>query len=98
VFVKASHNLKEPTLRVESFVDFNLHWLRQTQTLKKVFQGRGLYYKTFYGRNLLIFVISQIVSGKPFQPSLMFVCKVGTYPSEDNIRLGWKGLPETNTS
>ncbi len=50
------------------------------------------------------------VPGRPFQPSLMFVGKV--YPRVDplnvaklgmtlalpeNIRLGWKGLPETNT-
>jgi hypothetical protein len=49
----------------------------------------------------------EIVSGKPFQPSLMLVSKVGTYPSEApfrcstlgrllvspaNIRLSWKGL------
>ncbi len=49
---------------------------------------------------------------RPFQPSLMFVMKAGAYPSEapfrcaildrllvlpTNIRLGWNGLPRTNT-
>ncbi len=50
-----------------------------------------------------------IVSGKPFQPSLMFEDKAGAYASEAPsryytlgqasglIRLGWKALPETNT-
>jgi len=34
----------------------------------------GLYYKTFYGCNLWIFVKKQVfVPVKPFQPSLMFV-------------------------
>jgi hypothetical protein len=52
------------------------------------------------------------VPGKSFQPSLMFVGKARAYPSEvpfrcptlglalalpTNIRLGWKGLPGTNT-
>ncbi len=45
--------------------------------------------------------------GKPFQSSIMFAGKAGAYPSEApfrysnlgyaNIRLGWKGLPRTNT-
>ncbi len=52
----------------------------------------GLYYKNFYRSNLRIFIIV-FVSGKSFQPSLMFVSKAGA----TNIRLGWKGLPETNT-
>ncbi len=49
------------------------------------------------------------VPGKSFQPSLMFAGKAGAYPSEGasllgrllasptNLRLGWKGLPRTNT-
>ncbi len=52
------------------------------------------------------------VSGKPFQPSLMIAGKAGAYPRVEHledaslgwapalpaiIRLGWKGLPETNT-
>ncbi len=52
------------------------------------------------------------VPGKPFQPNLMFAGKARAYPSEAlsgaplygkllalpaNIRLGWKGLPGTNT-
>jgi hypothetical protein len=40
----------------------------------------GLCYKTFYGRNLLIFVIRVFVSGNPFQPSLMFVGEAGSLP------------------
>ncbi len=37
---------------------------------------KALYYKTFYGRNLQIFVICQsFVLGKPFQPSVVFVVK-----------------------
>ncbi len=39
----------------------------------------GLYYKTFYGHNLRVFVC---VPGKPFQASLMFAGKAGTYPNE----------------
>ncbi len=45
------------------------------------------------------------VPGKPFQLSLMFAGKAGAYPRVEhlkgalptNIRLGWKGLPGTNT-
>jgi hypothetical protein len=52
------------------------------------------------------------VPGKPFQPSLMFAAKAGANPRLENlkiashrqvlaitanIRLGWKGLPGTNT-
>ncbi len=49
------------------------------------------------------------VPGKLFQPSLVFVGKAEAYPSKapfkwlhsgaspTNIRLGWKGLHETNT-
>ncbi len=52
------------------------------------------------------------VPGKPFQPSQMFVGIAGAYLVEEpsgasllgrlqasstNIRLGWKGLPGTNT-
>ncbi len=49
--------------------------------------NKGLYYKTFYGRNLRIFIISYIVFvlGKPFQPSLMFSGKAGAYPSEKSF-------------
>ncbi len=37
--------------------------------------------KTFYGRNLQLFLIRKvIVSGIPFQPSLMFVARPGAYP------------------
>ncbi len=42
---------------------------------------RGLSYKTFYGRNLRIFVISRVFApGKPFQPSLIFVGKARGLP------------------
>ncbi len=44
------------------------------------------------------------VPGKPYQPNLMFAGKTGAYPTEvdflalpENVRLGWKGLSETNT-
>ena len=53
------------------------------------------------------------VAGKPLQPSLMFAGKAGAYPRVEylkdaslycrllvltaDIRLGWKGLPGTNT-
>jgi hypothetical protein len=48
------------------------------------------------------------VTGKIFQPSLMFAGKAGAYPSEGqlqgrlltlpkNVRLDWKGLPVTHT-
>jgi hypothetical protein len=41
------------------------------------------------------------VPGRLFQLSIMFVSRVGAYPSEvylpTNIRLGWIGLPGTNT-
>ncbi len=47
------------------------------------------------------------VRGKPFQPSLMFESKAGTYLSREiftilqdlpaNIRQDWKSLPGTNT-
>ncbi len=64
---------------------------------------RCKYYKTFYRRNLQIFVIKQVfVIGKLFEPSLMFAGKARAYPSEEpsfqdkllslptNIRLGGK--------
>ncbi len=40
-------------------------------------------YKTFYGRNLRIFIISKSVcTCQAFLPSLMFAVKAGAYPSE----------------
>ncbi len=73
----------------------------------------GLYHKTHYGRNLRISIISQLfVPCKPFQPSLVLAGKSGAYLSEapfrcslngrlqalpTKTRLGWKGLPGTNT-
>ncbi len=51
---------------------------------RKNFQRKGpraLYYKTFYGRNLHIFVISlSVCSGKPFQSSLMFGSEARSLP------------------
>jgi hypothetical protein len=52
-----------------------------------------------------MFLISYcvFVPGRTFQPSLMAVRKTGAYLSVKhldlitNIRLGWKGLPRTNT-
>jgi hypothetical protein len=61
---------------------------------------------------LLTFEINKykvvFVTGRPFQPRLMLVTapwvRPGAYPRVDHlkgslttIRLGWKGLPETNT-
>ncbi len=41
----------------------------------------GLYYKTFYGRNLRIFVKARVfVPGKHFQPSIMFVGEARSLP------------------
>jgi hypothetical protein len=45
----------------------------------------GLYYKTFYGRNLYIFVMRMFIPGKPFHHSLMFVGKAGAYLSEPEM-------------
>ncbi len=33
----------------------------------------------------------------PFLPGLMFASKARAYPSEPNIRLGWKGVTGTNS-
>ncbi len=53
----------------------------------------SLYYKTFYGGNLRIFLISQTrvkhLLGAPLQGRPLAL--------PTNIRLGWKGLPGTNT-
>ncbi len=49
----------------------------------------GPCYKTFYTRNLQIFIKKQeclFVSGKPFQLSLMFAGKAGAYPIEAPFR------------
>ncbi len=70
-------------------------------------------FKTFYCRNLRMFVIRQTVClCIPVQPSLMFQSKAGAYSRIvhqrctslgqslallTNIRLGWKGLPGTNS-
>ncbi len=50
-------------------------------------EPRGLYYETFYGRNLRIFVISSIVFVlcKPFQPSVMFVGKARSLPQSASL-------------
>ncbi len=48
--------------------------------------SRGLYHKTFYGRNLIIFVISRVfVLGKLFQYSLVFVGMAGDYPILEHL-------------
>ncbi len=42
---------------------------------------RGQCYRTFYGRNLRMFVVSQGVAlGRPFQPSIMFADKARSLP------------------
>jgi hypothetical protein len=43
----------------------------------------GLFYKTYYSRNLRISVISySVLPVKPLQPSLVFAGKAGAYLSE----------------
>ncbi len=52
----------------------------------------GLSYKTFYGCNLRIFVISQSVCpSHAFQPSQMFVGEARAYPSEALLRCSTQG-------
>ncbi len=49
-------------------------------TLKQFYEidPWGQCYKTFYGRNLRLLLIARaFVTGKPFQPSLMFGGKAG---------------------
>ncbi len=73
---------------------------------------RGQCYRTFYDRKLQIFLISQSVCPKLFEPSLMFVGKAGAYQNEapfmcstlrqaldlpPNIRVAWKGQTVANT-
>ncbi len=55
--------------------------------------SRGLYYKTFYSRNLQIFIITRMfVLGKPFQPRLVFAGKTRAFPSEAPFRCYTLGL------
>jgi hypothetical protein len=79
--------------------------LRQWRRKKYFFNTstRAQCYKTFYVCNLRIFTIIQS-DCRTIQPRQMFVSKARVYPSGDklldvstNIRLGWKGLPRTNT-
>ncbi len=64
---------------------------------------RSKYYKTFYLRNLQMFVKPLVlISGKPIQPNLMFERKARVYPFEaplgtTTIRLGWNGFLGKNT-
>ncbi len=73
--------------------------------IRKYTGALGPVLKCLYGGNLQIFIIS---SGKPLQPSLMFVerprvdhlkgASLGYAPDlSSNIRLGWRGLQGTNT-
>jgi hypothetical protein len=57
-----------------------------SKQLKKCFATLAQFHKTFYGRNLQMFVIklaNVFVPEKPFQPSLMFVNKARAYQNED---------------
>ncbi len=70
---------------------------------------RGQCYKTFYGRNLQIFILSQSVcpsqafsaqsnvDGESQEPTLECVSLGQATVLPANIKLGWKGLPTTNT-
>ncbi len=63
--------------RAENFLVF----LSKSSTQSR--QARGQCFKTFYGRKLRLFMISQsVVPCKPFQPSLMFAGKARAYLSE----------------
>ncbi len=75
-------------------------------------ESRGLYHKTYFGRNLRFSVIV-LGLGRSYQPSLLLVGKArsllysgvperGVHMGRllavpTNTRLGWKGLPGTNT-
>ncbi len=71
----------------------------------------GLYYKTFYGRNLWIFVIVCLSLAILSNLVECMWVRPGDYPREEhlkgasfgyapallgNIRLSWKGLPQKN--
>ncbi len=74
----------------------------------------GLYYKKFYSRNLRIFYNSQCLTLASLSSLVQCLwVRPGTYPKVEhlkgaslgqapalptNTRLGWKGLPGTNTS
>jgi hypothetical protein len=73
---------------------------------------KGLYYKTFLRPEFTDFRNKlerlSLASLKPFQSNPMFAGKAREYPSEasfrapllaslTNVKLGWKGLQETNT-
>jgi hypothetical protein len=84
--------------------------LFQRVNFLKYWQGSEACTIKLYGRNLPFFNRLVFVPGKPFQPSLMFVGEA--YDRVErlkdaslrydrallaNIRLGWTGLPGTNT-
>ncbi len=50
-----------------------------------ILQSWGKCCKTFYGCKLRLFY-NKLVTGKRFQPSLMFAGKAGAYPSEAPLR------------
>ncbi len=90
---------------------FLMHFIKQNLYKSQI---GGNCNTTFYGRNLLMSLISQSVC-KTFQQSVIFVSKAGAYRGRTpehlkgaspqgrllafptDIRLGWKGLPATNT-
>ena len=56
-------------------------------TVVSVLDYWDLYYKTFYGHDLRIFVLSMcVLPGKPFQPSLLFMGEARGLP--------YSGAPE----
>jgi hypothetical protein len=66
--------------------------LMRSQTLSNCVQSWGQCYKTFFVRNLRIFVkVRVFVHGKPFQPSLIFAGKAEAYPSEAPERFSTLG-------
>jgi len=62
--------------------------LAQRNGTKHVALTRRQYYKTFYGRKLRLFIISETVCS--------WECQVQAPALPTNIKRGWKGLPGTN--
>jgi hypothetical protein len=61
-------------------------FLRVSYTFGPAFQTRCQSFKTFYSRNLRMFVISYLfVPAEPFQPSLMFADKAVAYPGVERL-------------
>ncbi len=76
------------TLKASVFVKASTKWLTIAKVLAYCIKIFIPAVKTYYGRNLRIFVI---VPDKPFQASPMFEGKVGAYLSEAPFRYSTLG-------